>query len=403
MDGSNKPKLSLGDDPDRTGVYTLEFNITNLSGEALSYDLDPVVFTETMSSDGRTVAELAYLLDAEYNYSVTPASNSIASLSGNHLSLGGYSSAKITVTLTLTDASKDYINANFVNGMYVEGYVRLVSRNADGIGLNLPYLAFFGDWSDAPMLDVTAYEVGASQEDSSVLEEDKLIADVYATLPMAGFASQDNNGNPTTGAWGMGAYAYILPQGYSTPATVERHASLTSSEDGAYMLYSISAGLLRGAKRVEMQIADSVTGEVIWTKTGYNGRKSHSSGGEQSGGYIQVEFDVRELGLANNSVYTSRWNVSSTGATAIRATATPSRLTLPLTTKSLRCSIPMSRTRTAARRSSSTFTTITICRVSPFTPIRRRMRAATRSILRRSRTACCPSTTGNSIRPRALR
>ncbi|HIX09716.1 MAG TPA: leucine-rich repeat protein [Firmicutes bacterium] len=304
VDGSNKPKLSLGDDPDRTGVYTLEFNITNLSGEALSYDLDPVVFTETMSSDGRTVAELAYLLDAEYNYSVTPASNSIASLSGNHLSLGGYSSAKITVTLTLTDASKDYINANFVNGMYVEGYVRLVSRNADDIGLNLPYLAFFGDWSDAPMLDVTAYEVGASQEDSSVLEEDKLIADVYATLPMAGFASQDNNGNPTTGAWGMGAYAYILPQGYSTPATVERHASLTSSEDGAYMLYSISAGLLRGAKRVEMQIADSVTGEVIWTKTGYNGRKSHSSGGEQSGGYIQVEFDVRELGLANNSVYT---------------------------------------------------------------------------------------------------
>ncbi len=303
VDGSNKPKLSLGDDPNRSGVYTLEFNITNMAGEALSYDIDPIVFTESMSSDDRTVAELAYLLDATYSYSVV-ATEGNASINGNNLSLGGYSSARITVTLTLTQESKDYIDANFVNGMYVEGYVRLNSLNEDGIGLNLPYLAFYGNWADAPMLDVTAYEVGASQVDSSVLEEDKLVADVYATLPMAGFDSQDQNGNPTVGYWGMGAYGYILPQGYTAPATQEKFAALTSSQDGTYMLYSISAGLLRGAKRIEMQITDSVTGEAIWTRTSWNGRKSSSSGGEQTGGYILVEFDVRELGLANNSRYT---------------------------------------------------------------------------------------------------
>lgn len=303
VDGSNKPKLSLGDDPNRSGVYTLEFNITNMGGQALSYEIDPVVFTETMSSDERTVAELAYMLDAEYSYAVTATEGS-ASICGSNLSLGGYSSAKITVTLTLSQAAKDYIDANFVNGMYVEGYVRLNSMNADGIGLNLPYLAFYGNWADAPMLDVSEYEVGASAVDSSVLEEDKLVEDVFATLPMAGFDSVDNNGNDTVGYWGMGAYGYILPQGYSMPVTQEKYASLTSSQEGTYMLYSISAGLLRGAKRIEMQITDSVTGEVIWTKTGYNGRKSSSSGGEQSGGYILVEFDVREMGLANNSVYT---------------------------------------------------------------------------------------------------
>ncbi len=303
VDGSNKPKLSLGDDPNRTGVYTLEFNVTNMDGAALSYNIDPVVFTETMSSDGRTVAELAYLLDATYTYTATATEGS-ASMSGSNLSLGGYSSARITVTLTLSDAAKDYLDANFVNGMYVEGYVRLNSLNADGIGLNLPYLAFYGDWTDAPMLDVSAYEVGASQVDSSVLEEDKLVADVYATLPMAGFDSQDANGNPTVGYWGMGAYAYILPQGETAPVTQEKYASLTSSQEGAYMLYSISAGLLRGAKRIEMQITDSVTGEVIWERTSYNGRKSSSSGGEQGGGYVLVEFDVREMELANNSVYT---------------------------------------------------------------------------------------------------
>ena len=243
------------------------------------------------------------MLDAENSYAVTATEGS-ASICGSNLSLGGYSSAKITVTLTLSQAAKDYIDANFVNGMYVEGYVRLNSMNADGIGLNLPYLAFYGNWADAPMLDVSEYEVGASAVDSSVLEEDKLVEDVYATLPMAGFDSVDSNGNDTVGYWGMGAYGYILPQGYSMPVTQEKYASLTSSQEGTYMLYSISAGLLRGAKRIEMQITDSVTGEVIWTKTGYNGRKSSSSGGEQSGGYILVEFDVREMGLANNSVYT---------------------------------------------------------------------------------------------------
>ncbi len=302
---SNKPKLSLGDDPNRTGEYVLEFNITNMSAQSLNYVLDPVVFTESMSSDGRTVAELSSLLDAAYTYDATATEGS-AEIAGASLSLGGYSTAKVQVRLQLTESSKRYLDENFKNGMYVEGYVRLNSMNADGIGLNLPFLAFYGDWAAAPMLDVTEYEVGASFEDTSVLDEDKLQPDVYATLPMAGFNSQDENGEQTLSSWGMGAYSYVLPQGYSMPPTVERYASLTSSgsEYGNYMIHSIAAGLLRGAKRIDMQVTDSVTGEVIWTKTGYNGRKSYSSGGEQSGGYVLVEFDVRELGLANNSVYT---------------------------------------------------------------------------------------------------
>ena len=57
VDGSNKPKASLGDDPSKTGEYTIRFNIVNVSGSALSYNINPVVMTESMSSDGKTVAE----------------------------------------------------------------------------------------------------------------------------------------------------------------------------------------------------------------------------------------------------------------------------------------------------------------------------------------------------------
>ncbi|MDE7158713.1 MAG: S8 family serine peptidase, partial [Clostridiales bacterium] len=300
VDGSNKPKLSLGDDPERTGVYTMSFNVVNVSSNTLTYDLDAFVMTESMSSDEKTVAEKAYMFtDSQKEYSVSGA----ASLSGKSLSVQPNGTATITVKISLSGGEKTYLDTNFKNGMYVEGYIRLLSKNSDQIDLNIPYLAFYGDWADAPMLDVTAYEVGESAVDTSVKDDEKLVADVYGTLPYSGFDTTDNNNNPTVGYWGMGAYSYIIPDGYATPVTREQYASLTSSKDGNYTLYSISAGLLRGAKRTNMQIRDSVTGELVWEKTGYNGRKAVASGGEAQGGIIEVGFDVSKLGLANNSRY----------------------------------------------------------------------------------------------------
>ena len=301
VDGSNKPKLSLGDDPDRTGVYTLEFNLVNVTGNSVSYRLNPYVMTESMSSDNRTVAEKAHMFDdtsVKYGISTTRGN---AELVGNIVSVGGYGEVKITATISLSDADKAYIDGTFRNGMYVEGYMMLDAVEKDGIDLNIPYLAFYGSWAEAPMLDVSAYEVGASQADDSVIAEDKLVADVYGTLPYSGFASE----TATDGVayYGMGDFAYIVAPGYEPPPAQEKFAALTTNPDGDYLLYMISAGLLRGAKRVDMEIHNSVTGEVIWTGTDYNARKTHASG-EQVGGYVEVELDIRELDLPNNSKYT---------------------------------------------------------------------------------------------------
>ncbi len=169
------------------------------------------------------------------------------------------------------------------------------------IDLNIPFLAFYGDWTDAPMLDVTAYEVGESQSDDSVLEEEKLRPDVYATLPYSGFYS--SSADDGMGYYGMGAFAFVPASGYATPATQEKYAALTTNSDGDFMFYMVSAGLLRGAKRVEMEIRNSATGELIWSGTDYNARKSHASG-EQVGGFVTIELDIRTLNLPNNSKYT---------------------------------------------------------------------------------------------------
>ncbi|MDE7164225.1 MAG: leucine-rich repeat protein [Clostridiales bacterium] len=302
VDGLNKPKLSLGDDPSRTGKYELKFNLVNDSGSAISYALDQYVMTESMSSDDRTVLEKAHLFTDTVNSYSVKARKGKAAINGNSISLSGYGEAEITVNIELSSADKQYLDSLFANGMFVEGYVMLKSRNTDGIDLNIPYLAFYGDWADAPMLDVSEYEVGESAVDDSILPDDKLKADVHGTLPYAGFYSAWSTDN--IGYYGMGAFAFNLADGYAKPVTQEKFAALTNNSDGDYMLYMINAGLLRNAKHVDMEIRNSATGELVWSGVDYNSRKSHSSGGDQTGGMILIELDIRELDLPNNAKYT---------------------------------------------------------------------------------------------------
>lgn len=300
VEGQNKTKLSLGDDVEKTGVYTMTFHLKNLSDQAVSYRVNPVVMTETMSSDGKTVAEKAYMLD-DVTSSVSVKNGTVK---GNIVTVTGYADCEITVVVTLSDADKAYLDANFENGMYVEGFIELESMNADGIGLNIPFLAFYGDWTQAPLFDVTEYEVGAEQEDDSILEDDKLEPDVYATIPMGGFRYSTGGDEYEETYYYLGGFGYTLADGYEMPAIIEDKAAISSSMDATYSLYCISAGLLRNAKYAEMKIVDSLTGEVVFSKVSENNRKSYSNGGEQVGGYVDVGFYVNEYNLENNRKYT---------------------------------------------------------------------------------------------------
>lgn len=301
VDGTNKPKLTLGDDPDRTGVYTMSFKVRNLGSIAQSYTINPIVMTEAMSSDNKTVAQKAYMLN-DTGYTVDVNGTGAALGSNNTLLLAGYATAEVSITITLSGDAKAYLDSTFVNGTYVEGYIELLSQNQD-VDLNIGFLGFYGDWSVAPMLDVTAYQVGEEKEDPSILEEDKLKADIYATLPMSGFRYQISDTDYEEGYYGMGQFGYKIADGYTEPAIIEDKASLTMNMDGSYSIYIIAAGLLRNAKTVRMQITDAITGELIWEGVDYNARKSYYSGGRMAGA-VSVDFKVNDYNLTNNSRYT---------------------------------------------------------------------------------------------------
>lgn len=295
----DRTKIELFDDPQRTGVYEMSFNVVNTSEDVLAYDLSLVGMTESVStSDDKHVAETPQILEGVKNFEIVEG----GSLDGEKLTVNAGATAKVKVTYTLTGQEKKLIEKLFPYGMYVEGFIKLKQTGEEtedkkNIDLNVPFLAFYGDWTEAPMFDKTYYEVESEAHDKSIDDEDKLKADYLATTP-----------------YGSYFYNYIIPLGTylydvdtdkydEIPATEEHIAvsNILGTIDGISVVY---AGLLRGAKTMTFTITDKATGEVIWDHTDYNATKSYSYGGSPLPYYEQLKFKSLPNGLVNNAEYT---------------------------------------------------------------------------------------------------
>ena len=262
-----KTKLELGDDPERTGVYTMTVYLENVSDAVVSYKLGNITMTESVSSsDPEYVAEIAYLLSNTAQYAVEGGT-----LENGIVSVAAGKTAKITATITLSDDDKSYINSTFENGMYVEGYLTFDNTDADGVDLNAPFLAFYGDWGEAPIFDLDYYEVETEAHNNAIDDDDKIKADYYATTP-----------------GGTYYYDYIIPLGTylydidkskynAIPATMDK-AAISYYADSISGIYGVFTGLLRGAKELTITVTNSSTGEVLWRDVQYNCYKSHWSG-----------------------------------------------------------------------------------------------------------------------------
>lgn len=80
---------------------------------------------------------------------------------------------EVIVDHVLTSSSKDYL-ANFPNGIYLEGYLILNDLENEEISLNMPFLSFYGDYSE-----VSPYEEFSFLKDSELVYESEIV-DNYA-------------------------------------------------------------------------------------------------------------------------------------------------------------------------------------------------------------------------------
>lgn len=296
----DKAKLELGDDPEKTGVYEMSFTINNVGKKKVSYEIGAYIMTEGVSetktnAGETTVTEEAHILDGA---TIEVVSVENGKLSGdNKVKVKKGESATVTVKVTLSDEDKKYLNDSFENGMYVEGFITLEAKSGTKIDLNVPYLAFYGDWTEAPLFDLTYYDTNADELDDGIDEEDKVKADAYATRPIGG-VSDDYVSY-------LGSYYFLQDPDDMVISANENYIALSNQVGTIHSLRFVWAGMLRNAAKIDITITDDITGEVVFEHTETDVRKSYSDGGASIyPSNVEIEFDTTEYNLENNSEYT---------------------------------------------------------------------------------------------------
>ena len=216
-----KVKAEVGDDPDRTGVFTFEFDIHNLVPGSYTYALSADVFTQALFSvqgygdfmdyytdtldalvffKGADVVVSNEVLDLRYDFDQDgDVDEDDAQLLLDHIILGteieGYEEFQLDVdgnfcvdthdvhellnllqpTVVVQDVT--HVTAEIVldkdaaealdeakngTGFYVEAFVNVTPRSDDGTmypKLTIPMLGYYGNWTDPSM-----YEIGSNTD-----------------------------------------------------------------------------------------------------------------------------------------------------------------------------------------------------------------------------------------------
>ncbi len=294
----DKTKIELGDDPEKTGVYTLNFSVVNFGNTYYSYDVIASVLTEGVSDvkthQGQTtVTEEGYLLEGA---SIKVTANG-GTLINNNITVPAGEKVDLTVTITLTEENKKYIDDNFANGMYVEGFVSLKPTWGTDISLNVPYLAFYGDWTKAPLFDLDYFETNADELDDNIPTLDKTLPDAYATRPIGGIEEDYVSY--------LGSYYFLQNPNNKIISASRDYIAISNTVGTIHSIRFIWTGMLRNASKVVVTITDDATGEVVFETVEKDVRKSYGDGGSYLyPANVDVEFDAQEHNLKNNTKYT---------------------------------------------------------------------------------------------------
>lgn len=314
----DKSKLELGDDKNRTGVYKMTFGINNFSNQTATYDVGSIALTEGINKEFTSHGDATVTMNG-YGLTGTAKVNSVSggSSSGNKVTVAAGKIAIVTVTLTLSEEDIAYLEQEYKNpaekifkyGMYIEGFITLAGQ--DGVtDINVPFLSFYGDWTEAPIFDEEYYDTNKDELNDGLNAEDKLMADAYATRVIGGLYSDY--------IATLGSY-YFKQSSSATKIYAEKShiaisnqvAENSNSNYTISSIRSISAGLMRNAKKIIITATEASTGKEVFRDEILNQMKSFSSGSTIYASSIDVDeanngFSALNYDLKNNTQYNFR-------------------------------------------------------------------------------------------------
>ena len=326
-DGNDgKVKVTLGDDPGRSGNYSFSFDIHNLSDKEQFFVLDSSVLTEQVYEQAGTKffygtshqlnpavslsasdTTLVYDLNNDGAVNLADRATFLAAINDsielpiieehdNYFDFNndGVVNTKdvylfgkqikgaadvanlglevvrvsdvttINVNINLSDSDRNYLS-NFENGMYVDGCI-YVKGNVD---LSVPFLAFYGSWMDSSMYEPFDFMQYVHDPDYD--------GQTYVGLPETNFLS----------IYPMGSTSekYYTSNLFVDDAKYIEDRNAFSAVNGS-VLGSQYYSLIRNANRVIITISDKNTGDVYFENVEYENYASFVYQGEWMN-YIQ--------------------------------------------------------------------------------------------------------------------
>ena len=326
-DGNDgKVKITLGDDPSRSGNYSFSFDIHNLTDKEQFFVLDSSVLTEQIyEQDGfkyfygtshqlnpsvslsASDTALVYDLNNDGTVDLSDRSQFLSAVNGSvalpivdeheeyfDLNKDGAVNTKdvylfgrqvngaadvanlglevvrvndvttINVNVNLSEEDRNYL-AGFENGMYVDGFI-YAKGNVD---LSIPFLAFYGSWMDSSMYEPFDF--------MQYVHDPEYDGQTYVGLSETNFLSVYPMGSTNEN--------YFIPNLFADDAKYIEDRNAISSLNGTVLgrqYYS----LIRNANRVIMTISDKNTGEVYFENVEYENYASFIYQGQWQN-YIQ--------------------------------------------------------------------------------------------------------------------
>lgn len=235
--GGGRPKVELGDDANKTGEYTIKFEVYNLSDKPLTYAVGGYVQTDAKEvtkklgdKDVEQVTELPYKLSTQ--------------IAAQEITVPASGTVTVTVPVSLNQADRDYMDS-FANGTYIEGFVTLTPESDTQPTLSIPYMGFYGDWTQAPIIDATDYGDMLNGE----AEWSQAYVNTAASSSLEGTVNTYLGDNP-----------YHSGESY----LADRNAISPNDDDYMDTLSFVYTGLLRNVKNLHYEIKDASTNEVYY-------------------------------------------------------------------------------------------------------------------------------------------
>ncbi len=272
VEGTNKAKLELGDDPERTGVYEMTFSVVNFSDTDKTYTLDVDTLGQVAVAGGYRNGKTTWLA-TDYAQTLDPDVRS--TLENGTITVAAGQTEEVTVTLSLTDAEKAYIEERFSAGSYVEGFIRLLSE--DGVSLGVPFLAFYGNWEDAPILESTGVEASLGGA-YAFPAADQVYNGMYSSIPVleaegvpmlyGTFVLGDTRA-PNHQKVHVDKYDYATMWMSYMPYYKE-HAGISINSDNIQDTFDLKLALRRNVENIHYTVTNRETGEVLFEQdTGF--------------------------------------------------------------------------------------------------------------------------------------